>query len=373
MNMNLTDKDAIKTSIIQLPDLEELLTMSTPAFCDENDDALIVYNDRVIKEDPTPFEQIDGDPVFVEMVEPAKTDLATFNDVTFSSKGIQINGVNDVFKEMVNNQIVKEYTLTKAPVAITGPITLGLLCELKKLNGNEAVTNKINAEIDNITTNFCKIRGLVFRTTQVEQPIDGETAKLLQVTPPHSNAAEIDVVANINDDIEAEGSNAKAEPPKRKIYVANLYPDSPPPPPLAEVSNATGKKTQKRKRYVANLYPDSPPPPPLAAEFDVVGNKTQKQKRYAANVKTRKRKPAVPNYVKDTESYSRKRKIGIVESRTDILNSSLSSNKSLLPLPPSKRNPKSEKNGGSSRRHKKASRKRNGRKIIHKTRRRKHH
>jgi hypothetical protein len=160
MNLSLSDKSNIERLISQLPDLEELLTMSIPAFCDENDDSLIVYKDKTITEDNSPYWQIDQHEVGAEKRVNTPDENPTFNNVTFSSKGIQITGCNDVFKEMVKNQINKEYT--QSDTTITGPITLGLLCELKKLNKDPAVLANIDNEITNIITNFCKTRDLDF-------------------------------------------------------------------------------------------------------------------------------------------------------------------------------------------------------------------
>jgi hypothetical protein len=158
MALHLSKAQDIKASTIQLPDLEELLNMSTPAFCDENDDSLIAHKDRPLVEVSSPYWQISTREVGAEKMDTIPDEDPTFNDVIFSSKGIQITGINDVFRKMVDNQIVKEYTLSNA--TIRGPITLGLLCILKKLNKNQHVTNKINAEIANIITNFRKTRDL---------------------------------------------------------------------------------------------------------------------------------------------------------------------------------------------------------------------
>ena len=96
MALKLTDKKNIKDRIIQLPDLEELLTMSTPSFCVENDDALIVSD--IVITDGDNSDAITGNDVY-----------AKFNDVIFASNGIQITGYSDHFKNMVNNQLIKEY------------------------------------------------------------------------------------------------------------------------------------------------------------------------------------------------------------------------------------------------------------------------
>ena len=146
MALELTDKKIIKESIIQLPDLEELLTMSTPSFCVENDDALIVSKDRVLTNGDN-GDANTGNDVNVE-----------FKDVIFASNGIQITGCSDNFKEMVKSQLIKEYKLSGD--TITGPITLNLLCKLKMLSKDDNVRQKINAEIDNVISNFCKIRDL---------------------------------------------------------------------------------------------------------------------------------------------------------------------------------------------------------------------
>jgi hypothetical protein len=165
MNLSLSDKSNIERLIIQLPDLEELLTISTPSFCYENDDSLIVTKDRKITEERSPYWSIPrGAVVQDEKMVLSSAETPTFNNVTFSSKGIQITGCNDVFKKMVVNQINKEYTLSGD--TIYGPITLELICKLRGLDISADDTTKakviaiINDQIENIITDFCKTSDL---------------------------------------------------------------------------------------------------------------------------------------------------------------------------------------------------------------------
>jgi hypothetical protein len=290
MKLNLlTDKDKIKAKIIQLPDLEELLTMSTPAFCDENDDSLIVYKDKTITEDNSPYWQIDQQEVGAEKMDNTPDETPTFNNFTFSSKGIQITGCNDVFKEMVKNQINKEYTLSGD--TITGPITLGLLCELKKLNKDPAVLANIDNEITNIITNFCKTRDL------------------------KPDACVL--------------SSASVDTSKKATPIL--------------VEQAKSDQTNAK------------PPQPINDEI-MDESMSSDGSRQSAN--------ATPNYRQDTASSKNKRRTRRTES--ELLSSSSTSNRETkrTRLPPWK---------GGSRHHKKASRKRNGRKMLHRTRKYKHH
>ena len=289
MQMNLTNIDGIKAKIIQLPDLEELLTMSTPAFCDENDDSLIVYKDKIITEDNSPYWQIDQHEVGAEKRVNTPDENPTFNNVTFSSKGIQITGCNDVFKQMVYNQINKEYTLSGE--TITGPITLGLLCELKKLNTNPAVLTNIDNEITNIITNFCKTRDLkpdacVLSSASVDTSKKATPILVEQAKSDQTNAK---LPQRINDEIMDESMSSDGS-------------------------------------------------------------------RQSAN--------ATPNYRQDTASSKNKRRTR--RNEAELLSSSSTTNRETKRrrIPPWK---------GGSRRHKKASRKRNGRKILHRTRKYKHH
>ena len=178
MDLELSDKDNIKTKVIRLPDLEELLTMSTPSFCVENDDALIVSKDRVLKAEPSPYWRI-ASAVAAPNSENAADEPVqrpTFADVIFSSTGIQIAGGNPAFQDMVGNQ--EEY---KTSGGITrGPITLELLCKLETLAITEEVRLKINDRIANIITDFCKTRNLDCSIRKRKIKISSVTARIIK-------------------------------------------------------------------------------------------------------------------------------------------------------------------------------------------------
>lgn len=150
----------IKNAIIQLPDLEDLLTMSTPAFCYENDDTLLLVPDTFVVEygnglfDYSSDETNSRDTSNVE-VSMEKQDDPSFESLTFSLNDLTITGVNLPFKKMQKNQLVREYIITGND--ITGPITLDLLYALKKLAPNNTIiSNKINE----ILADFCSSCGL---------------------------------------------------------------------------------------------------------------------------------------------------------------------------------------------------------------------
>jgi len=143
-----TNISEIKKAIIQLPDLEDLLTMSTPSFCYENEDTLLLEPDVSSQSQKT-------EP-------PVKP---SFNSVTFSSDEITINDVNSTFKKMRKNQLVKEYT--SVGNIITGPITLDLLYALKKLAPENTL---ISDKIKEIITDFCSSCGLKCNVSDVAMP-----------------------------------------------------------------------------------------------------------------------------------------------------------------------------------------------------------
>ena len=165
MQLQLTDKSKTELLIIQLPDLEELLTISTPSFCYENDDSLIVSKDRPIPEEKSMYWTITKGLVVPDAMVTAQVETPAFKDVIFYSTGIQISGCNQDFQNMVtHNQLIKEYKLSGDK--ITGPITLELLCKLRNLMidvdaaRQAQVLAKINAQIENIINDFCKTRDL---------------------------------------------------------------------------------------------------------------------------------------------------------------------------------------------------------------------
>ncbi len=178
IDLNLADKDNIKTKVIRLPDLEELLTISSPSFCVENDDSLIVSKDRVLIEEPSPYWKI-ASVVTAPNSENAADEPVqrpTFADVIFSSTGIQIIGGNVEFQSMVSNQ--EEY---KTSGGITrGPITLELLCKLETLAITEEVRSKINDRIANIITDFCKTRNLVCSIRKRKIKISRVTERIIK-------------------------------------------------------------------------------------------------------------------------------------------------------------------------------------------------
>jgi hypothetical protein len=321
MNLNLlTDTDKIKTSIISLPDLEELLTMSTPSFCIENDDILIVSKDRVLTEVQSPYWRFAPAATLPKLktykAAPAK---ANFDNVIFSSKGIQITGCNEVFQSMAKD--VSDYKSSSG--VITGPITLDLLCKLKELNANVNVHATINNEIIKIITNFCNTCNLK---------------------------------CNINAD-ELDNKNAYAA----SLDESEQRHES----PLANVSASSenGRQTTELEQASAN---------PITVFDDILNESVQSRKSAPMNAsmssdgsrRSAKHTPSHRRHTVSSESkvvpasQTRKRQGVFTSSSTGLSSSNNPATK--------------KKRGGSSRHHKKASRKRNGRKMMHRTRKYKH-
>jgi hypothetical protein len=158
MKLSLTSNIMdIKKKIIELPDLEYLLTMSTPSFCYENDDTLLLEPDT---------------PSIYKVVGSGKlVDLPSFTSVIFSLNYLTINGANDSFKDMQKDQLVKEYKISNANNTITGPITLDLLYTLKNYTTDRGSLEVIDTKINEIINDFCSSCGLNCNDDNVATPV----------------------------------------------------------------------------------------------------------------------------------------------------------------------------------------------------------
>jgi len=157
--------DDIKKGIIELPNLEYLLTMSTPSFCYENDDTLLLEPDKptykVVGSSKLPLtDSSEDDTSTSSMSQTTQIDLPSFTSVIFYLNELTINGANDHFKEMQKDQLVKEYKISNANNTITGPITLDLLYTLKSYTTDSGSLKEIDTKINEIINDFCSSCGL---------------------------------------------------------------------------------------------------------------------------------------------------------------------------------------------------------------------
>jgi len=155
----------IKKLIIELSDFVQLITMSTPSLCYENDDTLLLEPDVSLKEYSS-ASKLDLYQSNDNQSKLQKTQIPpSFHSLNFSSDTLTIIKPNVSFTSMQKYQLVNEYTIIDGN--ITGPITLDLLYALKKLAPNndniEIIMNKINE----IINDFCSSCGLECNVSNV--------------------------------------------------------------------------------------------------------------------------------------------------------------------------------------------------------------
>jgi hypothetical protein len=174
----LTDanKSAIRKAIVELPDLEDLLTMSSPSYYVDNEDTLIDMSQLKLD---TKFKRINSENSLLYSINKAdlvsssegsdtETEDSTkkpadklflFTNVNFLENGnisITYDASNMLMTKMVQND--NAYKLIKIDddksKVITGPITLELLYKLKRYAPNDEIQQNINDKINEIIDAF---------------------------------------------------------------------------------------------------------------------------------------------------------------------------------------------------------------------------
>jgi hypothetical protein len=171
MDTELTDKSAICKAIVELPDLEDLLVMSSPSYYVDNEDTLIDMsqleldkNFKVINsENITPINDADlasssegSDTETEDSTKKPADKPFLFTNVNFLQNGnisITYDASNMLMTNMVQNDNAYKYD-DKSKKVITGPITLELLYKLKRYAPNVEIQKKINDKINEIIEAF---------------------------------------------------------------------------------------------------------------------------------------------------------------------------------------------------------------------------
>jgi hypothetical protein len=174
----LTDanKSAIRKAIVELPDLEDLLTMSSPSYYVDNEDTLIDMSQlkldtkfkRINSENSLLYSINEADLVSSSEGSDTETEdsrkkpadkLFLFTNVNFLENGnisITYDASNMLMTKMVQND--NAYKLIKIDddksKVITGPITLELLYKLKRYAPNDEIQQNINDKINEIIDAF---------------------------------------------------------------------------------------------------------------------------------------------------------------------------------------------------------------------------
>ena len=168
MDTELTDKSAICKAIVELPDLEDLLVMSSPSYYVDNEDTLIdidmipkpIITQSILEVDEDSMSSSFQDSLDEGSVQEAKQQeqhINLFTDVEFLDNGniniITPSNSNLVKMAKATNNEYKSTTNGENNV-ITGPITLELLCKLKEYAHDNSIREKITSKINNMIETF---------------------------------------------------------------------------------------------------------------------------------------------------------------------------------------------------------------------------
>lgn len=168
MSMPLTNKSGIRKAIVELPDMENLLTMSSPTFYVDNEDTLIdidmirkpIIMQSILEVNEDSMSSSFQDSLDEGSVQEAKQQeqhINLFTDVEFLDNGniniITPSNSNLVKMAKATNNEYKSTTNGENNV-ITGPITLELLCKLKEYAHDNSIREKITSKINNMIETF---------------------------------------------------------------------------------------------------------------------------------------------------------------------------------------------------------------------------
>lgn len=156
MKLTTTNKSNIRKAIVELPDLEDLLCMSSPSFYIGNEDTLIDMKQSYLDKNFN-INHI-ASSIRLDLGFSVSNKQNLFSGVEFLDNGninITYDTSNTLMTTMVNEQADTAYKrISNNPQVITGPITLELLYKLKRYAPGSEISDKINEKINEIIEAF---------------------------------------------------------------------------------------------------------------------------------------------------------------------------------------------------------------------------